>query len=178
MTSKIVFFMMGILVGLGFISILGPVCTAQAHLSIKDVSVELIKIRPPVGEMTIREYRICVILCNTGDTISPAISVQFQDPEGSGNLTMQPLSYSLESDEEKAFILESWPTILSGDVPLNISFRPTSPYISQDSTNSGYYIYILSIGNNKTTTSTPGFETVIVFIALFFFLLKKQIKKK
>jgi len=178
MNSKMVFFMMGILVNLGFIIIFSPVCTAQAHLSIKDVSVELIKIRPPVVDRTIREYRIRVILCNTGDTTSPAVSVRFQDPEGSGNLTLEPLSYSLQPNEEKTFVLENWPTILSGDVPLNISFSPISPYVSRDFTNSGYYIYLLSIGNNKTTTATPGFETVIVFIALFAFLLKKQIKKK
>ncbi|KYK21108.1 hypothetical protein AYK25_03785 [Thermoplasmatales archaeon SM1-50] len=178
MKSNIRLLIIELLGSICFILLLNPVCVAQSNVSIKDVSVELIKIRPPVGETIIREYRIRVLLCNTGDTISSAISVKFQEPEGSGNLTMQPLSYSLQPNEEKTFVFENWPTILSGDVPLNISFGPASHYVNQDSTNSGFYVYTLTIANGKTTTSTPGFEIIILLMALFALMFKKQIKKK
>ena len=176
MKSKVVLFVMMLCVCLSFFIILSPLCSAQADISIKDVSVELLRTRPPVGQRIIREYKISVVLCNTGDTNSTSISVKFLEPEPgiTGNLTMQPASYSLQPDEEKTFVFENWPTMLTGDVLLNISYRPSSAFVLPNSTNSGYYIYRLSIGNGNTNTSTPGFEALIVLVALFVFLLKRR----
>lgn len=159
--------------------ILGPVCQAQqAHVTIQNVSVELVKTRPPVGGVTIREYTISAVLSNIGDSKSVNITVKFRDPEPgiSGNLTLQPESYSLQPNEEKTFIFENWPTTLSGTIILNISFDPSSPNVVHTDDNSGHYLYTLQIGDSQTTTSTPGFEVLIVLVALLVILLKKRIK--
>ena len=127
MKSKRTLFLVMLFVSLSFIMLLGPVCTAQhATVSIKNVNVQLIETRPPVGGTTIHEYKISVILLNSGDTQSVNITVKFKEPQPGmgGNLTMQPASYSLMPNETKTFVFENWPTPLSGDIPINISFGP------------------------------------------------------
>jgi hypothetical protein len=160
---------------------LSPLCTAaqQANVSIKDVTVQLTQTRPPVGTTTIREYKITAILHNTGDTESVNITVKLKDPQPGLNasLIFQPNSYSLKPNEEKTFVFENWPTSLSGDIPLNISFRPSSPNVLETQYNSDSYIYTLHIGNATKKTSTPGFEVLIVLIAILALLFTKQIRK-
>jgi len=159
---------------------LSPFCSAnQAGISIKDIAVQLVQTRPPIGTTIIREYRITAILYNTGDTNSVNITVKLKDPQPGLNATLifQPEGYSLKPNEEKTFVFENWPTSLSGDVPLNISFRPTSPNVLETSYNSNFSVYTLQIGDSKTTTSTPGFEVLVVLIAILAFLVTKQIKK-
>jgi len=159
---------------------LNPLCNAQqANVYIKDVTVQLTQTRPPIGTKTIREYRITAILYNTGDAKSVNITVKLKDPQPGLNATLifQPEDYALKPNEEKTFVFENWPTSLSGDIALNISFKPSSPNVLLTEDNSGSYIYSLHIGDDSTTTSTPGFEVLIVLIAILAFLFTKQIKK-
>lgn len=173
------YFLMLDTVCLLFIVLLCPLCIAQPNMIIKDVIVELLDIRPPVGEIVIREYRITAILHNTGDTKSVNITVKLQDPQsGAGTLTLQPQRYSFEPNEEKEFIFENWPTPLTGNVLLNISCGPWSSNITQTSENSDFYLYTLQIGDPDTTPSTPGFEILAVFISFLAFLLKNKVKKR
>jgi hypothetical protein len=175
MLFQILFF-----VNLIFVLFLNSVCNAQqTGIVIEDVSVQLVETRPPVGETIIREYKITALLRNTGDIESTNITVKLKEPQPGINasLAMQPESYPLKPNEEKTFVFENWPTSLSGDVLLNISFRPTSPNVLETSENSGFYVYTLHIGNSNTTTSTPGFEVLIVLLAILSLLLIKQIKK-
>jgi PGF-CTERM protein len=158
---------------------LSPFCSAnQADVSFKDVTVQLIQTRPPIGTTTIREYRITAILYNTGDTKSVNITVKLKDPQPGLNATLifQPEDYSFKPNEEKTFVFENWPTSLSGDIALNISFQPTSPNVLLTEYNSGSYIYTLHIRDDTKTTSTPGFEVLVVLIAILAFLFIKQIK--
>jgi PGF-CTERM protein len=182
MKSKRTLVLFMLFVSISFVMLLGPVCNAQhAVVSIKDVTVQLLKIRPPVGGTTIREYKISAIIQNTGNIPSDNITVKFREPQPgiSGNLTMQPGSYSLQPHEETTFVFENWPTTLTGDIPLNISFEPSSPNVLLTSDNSGFYLYTLHIENNTTPTtpSTPGFEVLIVLVALLALLGLKQKKK-
>jgi hypothetical protein len=182
MKSKRTLVLILLFVSVGFLMLLGPVGNAQhAVVSIKAVDVQLLKIRPPVGGTTIREYKISAIIQNSGDIPSVNITVKFKEPQPgiSGNLTMQPGSYSLQPNEETTFVFENWPTTLSGDILLNISFEPSSPTVLLTSDNSGFYLYTLHIENNTThtTPSTPGFEVLIVLVALLVLLLLKQTKK-
>ena len=89
---------------------LGPICDAQqAHITITNVSAELVKIRPSVGGITIREYKISAGLSNTSDSTSINITVKFIDSEHgiNANLTLQPESYPLHPNKEKTFIFEN-----------------------------------------------------------------------
>jgi hypothetical protein len=180
MKSKRTLFLILLIIGLSFIMLLGPVCTArQATVTIRNVNVQLIETRPPVGGTTIREYKIIAILYNSGDIQSVNISVKFKEPQSGigGNLTMQPASYSLMPNETKTFVFENWPTPLSGDIPINISFCPSSPTDIKTEDNSGYYVYTLSINGEKKTTSTPGFEIACILVAIMVLVMGRRIKK-
>jgi len=167
-------------VNLSFFLFFNPTCTAkEAHIVFKDVTVELTQTRPPIGTTTIREYRITAFLQNTGDTDSVNITVKLSDPQPGLNATLifKPETYSFAPNEEKTFVFENWPTSLSGDVPLNISFRPTAPNVLETQQNTGFYVYTLHIDNSNTKTSTPGFEVLIFFLATLILLLQKTRRK-
>jgi hypothetical protein len=68
------------------------------------------------------------------------------------------------------FNISEWPTPLTGDIPLNLSFSPSSPTVLSDDTNSGYYLYTLHIGGATQKPSTPGFEVVIILAAILVIL--------
>ncbi|MBE3140391.1 MAG: hypothetical protein IMZ53_07400 [Thermoplasmata archaeon] len=90
---------------------------------------------------------------------------------------MQPESYSLMPNETKTFVFGNWPTPLSGDIPINISFGPASHNILVTPENSGYYVYTLSINGDKKTTSTPGFEIACILVAIMVLVMGRRIKK-
>jgi len=182
MKSKRTLFLILLIIGLGFIMLLGPICTAQqASVSIKNVSVQLVETREPVGNRVIHVYNIIAVLHNSGDDKSDEITVYFYDPEYNKTTTspmkLTPLNASLNPDENKTFILQNWPTPLSGDIPINISFSPSSPTVIKTEDNSGYYVYTLSINGEKKTTSTPGFEIACILVAIVVLVMGRRIKK-
>lgn len=174
--------MLLLILGLACLSVttlLGPICGAQqAAVSITNVNVQLIDTRT-AGNREIHVYNISAVLHNSGDAKSDEISVIFYDPEFNSTTTppmkLLPLNATLMPGETKTFALSNWPTPLTGDVLINISFGPTSPTILPNSHNSGYYVYTLTIGQKKTT-STPGFETPFIFVAIALLLLGRKIK--
>ncbi len=179
MKMKVVLILVLLVMNLGFFLAVTPVSFGQqANVSIKDVSVQLTQTRPPIGAITIREYRITAILQNTGNTDSVNITVKLRDPEPGLNATLQfqPPNYSLKPNEEKTFVVENWPTSLSGDIALNITFQPSSPNVLLNAYNSGSYTYALHIGDMNTKPSTPGFEILVVLLAILGFLFIKKIK--
>jgi len=112
--------------------------------------------------------------------ISDNINVYFYDPEFNKTtppITLNPFNVSLDPNENVTFMLENWPTPLSGDIPINISFGPSSPNVIETTNNHGHYVYTLHIGNTENTTSTPGFEIVVIFCALLVFLIWRYRKK-
>ena len=177
MKLKAILIGMLLFVNLIFFLFVNPICIAkEAHIVFKDVTVQLTQTRPPVGTTTIREYRITAILQNTGDSDSVNITVKLSDPQPGLNATLifKPETYSFSPNEEKTFVFENWPTSLSGDVPLNISFQPTAPNVLETQQNTGFYVYTLHVGNSDTKTSTPGFEVMIVFLATLILLLRRK----
>jgi len=182
MKSKITLFLIMLFVSLSFIMLLGPVCAAQqASVYIKNVSVQLVETREPIGNRVIHVYNIIAVLHNSGDDKSDEITVYFYDPEFNKTTTpplkLSPLNASLNPDENKTFILGDWPTPLSGDIPINISFGPSSPNVIKTPENSGFYVYTLSINGDKKTTSTPGFEIACILVAILVLVLGRRIKK-
>jgi hypothetical protein len=182
MILKRTLFLVMLFVSFSFIMLLGSVCTAQhATVSIKNISVQLVETREPIGNRVIHVYNIIAVLHNSGDGKSDEITVYFYDPEFNKTTTpplkLTPLNASLNPDENKTFILQNWPTPLSGDIPINISFGPSSPNILVIPENSGYYVYTLSINGDKKTTSTPGFEIACIFVAIMVLVMGRRIKK-
>jgi hypothetical protein len=167
---------------LSFLIVLGPICTASnAELSITNVSVQLVETREPVGNRVIHVYDITAVLHNSGDMISDDVTVYFYDPEFNETtppLKLDPFNVSLDPNESITFTLEDWPTPLTGDVPIKISFRPDSPDIVSTEFNSGSYTYTLQIEGNGTSTSTPGFEVALCIGAILVFLIWRTRKTK
>lgn len=169
-----------LILGLMCLTFLSQICSAQqADVTITDVSVQLLKTRAPVGNTVIHEYKIIAVLHNSGDAQSVSITVKFKEPQPGlgGNYTLQPESYILNASETKTFVFENWPTPLAGDVPINVSFGPTSSNILPNSYNSGYSVYTLAIGSKKTT-STPGFEVAFLLLGIVVLLLSRKMKKQ
>ncbi len=184
MKSKKLFVHIVLFLSLNLVLLLGPICEAQqTAISIESATAQLIQTRPPVGNKIIYEYRITTILRNSGDRASPNIDVKFREPEPGTNssLIFQPRNCSLQPGEEKTFVFTNWPTTLTGDIPLNISFTPTSPDVLLSSivasNNSNYYIYTLHNGDTNPKTSTPGFEVLIVLLAVLSLVISKKLKK-
>ncbi|HUS99151.1 MAG TPA: hypothetical protein VMY59_02390 [Candidatus Thermoplasmatota archaeon] len=169
-------------ISVGFLILLGQVGHAQqAIVSIKNVNVELVETREPIGNRLIHVYDIIVVLHNSGDAKSDNINVYFYDPEFNATttppITLTPANVSLNPDEEKIFSLSNWPTPLSGNIPINISFDPASPKILLTDDNHGSYVYTLSINGDTKTISTPGFEIAFLLVAIMIFVLGRKIKK-
>lgn len=171
------------IIGFGYLSfliVLGPVSNAaSAKLTITNVSVQLVETRNLAGNRTIHVYDIIAVIHNSGDMISDKIDVYFRDPEFNITtpLRLDPYNVSVDPDENMTFILHDWPTPLIGDLPINISFSPSSPNVVETSNNHGYYLYTLHIGDNTTTTSTPGFEVVYSLGAIVALLMLKKRRK-
>jgi hypothetical protein len=161
---------------------MGSIGSAQhAGVQIKNVTVQLLETRPPVGNKVIHVYKIIAVLYNNDTVASDDITVNFYDPEFNSSTTppmkLSPLNATLDPKETKTFILAEWPTPLSGKIPINVSFGPSSPTVLPNEKNSGYYALTLTITSTKNTASTPGFEILIVFGAIAGFLLSRKIKK-
>jgi hypothetical protein len=181
MKSKRTLVLILLFVSVGFLTLIGPVGNAQqATVSIKNVSVELVETRAPIGNRVIHVYTITAILHNSGDAKSDEINVYFYDPEFNKTttppITLTPSNVSLNPDEDKIFTLSTWPTPLSGNIPINISFGPASPKILITDENHGYYVYTLSIDGDTKTTS-PGFEIAFILVAIMIIVLGRKIKK-
>jgi hypothetical protein len=170
------------LICISLLTILLPIGTAQQAELVIDVSVQLVETREPIGNRVVHVYNITAILHNSGDVKSDEITVYFYDP-GYNKTTIPPMKLtpsnaSLAPGESMTFVLLDWPTTLSGNIPINISFRPTSTSVLlKEGENFGYYVYMLSINNAKKTTSTPGFEIACVLIAILVLVTGRRIKK-
>jgi len=152
--------------------------SASTGLQIKNVSTQLKETRPPVGNKEIHVYDIVVLVYNDDENASDTISVFFRDPEPGLNSSMQlvPLNATLGPKESKTFTFSDWPTTLSGTILINFSFSPSSHVTIPTVKNTGYYLYSFTIPTTKNTTSTPGFELLIVIGALAVLLLLRKTK--
>jgi hypothetical protein len=147
-----------------------------AGLEIQSVTAQLLKTRPPVGTTVVHEYQIIAVLYNNDTVTSENITVKFLDPEFNTTMKLTPLNWTLGPKGIKAFTFADWPTPLSGQIILNVSFAPSSLKVVATPKNSGYYHYTLNIPSTQKKTSTPGFEIVLVLgaIALLFLLRRKK----
>ena len=152
----------------------------QPGVQIKNVSMPLKETRPPVGNKEIHVYDLIVVLYNNDTVMSDNITVVFHDPEFNATtmppMKLSPMNATIGPKESKMFSLSDWPTTLSGKILVNISFGPNSPNAIPNVKNSGYYLYTLTIPTSKKTTSTPGFELLLILgsIAMFIFVRKMR----
>jgi hypothetical protein len=179
MNKKNLFLPMLVLICLSVSLLESTICSAQeTGVTITSVNALLVK-NSTVGTRQFHYYNIYVVLHNSGNTASEDITVKFHDPEYNqslGMIILRPEVASLLPGETKTYNITAWPTSLTGNVPINISFSPSSLNIPPNKTNSGYYLYTLHIGTTNTKKSTPGFELAFVFIAIMLFALQRKIK--
>jgi len=176
MRSKIVLlFILGILF-CGTLYILTEVCGAKrAVISIADFQYELVS-RKVIGNIETRTFKFSVVLHNSGDKLSDNITVRFEEIELGGFIELGS-NFSLKPNESKTLVYEKWPTALTGDLLINISFGPMSPDIQPNSYNSGCRTFILATTDGNDTPSTPGFEITVFLFSIVLILFSKKKKK-
>ena len=152
--------------------------SASGGLQIKNVSMQLTETRPPIGNKEIHVYDLVVLVSNNDQNISDTFSVYFRDPEPGLNSTMQlvPRNATLGPGESQTFTFSDWPTTLRGTFIINFSFKPSSRFTPATEKNTGYYLYSFTVPSTKTTTSTPGFELLIVLGAFAVLLVFRKRK--
>lgn len=130
---------------------------------------DIIKNNETIGKI----YEINVTLVNSGFSGSDELTVNLTDEEHfslSKKIILNP--------GETKVVSFTWSTLLIKNQQIIISFYPSNPDIDWNQYNSGSKAFTLYITDEKDikATSTPGFEIVLVIIAVFIiiFLLEKR----
>ena len=120
-----------------------------------------------------RTYIIDVTFYNSGDARSEELVVNLTDEEG----------FSLENiiflnPGETKIISFTWSTIINRDQRVTVNFFPLNLDVDRTQYNSGSKVFTIKIGDgsNLPATSTPGFELIVMIIAIivFMFFQKKK----
>ncbi len=134
------------------------------YVLIKDI----IKNNEIIGKI----YEINITFINNGFNSSEELIVNFTDEEHfslSKKIILNP--------SETKVVSFTWSTLLIKNQQIIVSFYPSNLDIDWNQYNSGSKAFTLYIKDDKdNTTNTPGFEIILLIIAvlIFIFLLKKR----
>lgn len=120
-----------------------------------------------------RTYIVSVTIHNAGNLRSKELVVNLSDEEG-----FSLSNYTYLDPGETKIISFTWSTTINRDQLATINFFPSDIDAEWNQYNSGSKTFTIKIGNEDglSATSTPGFEFLLVIIAviLIAFLLKKK----
>jgi hypothetical protein len=162
--------------------LLATICSAQeVSISIVDFTSELVG-QTQAGNRQARTYKFILVLRNDGTAVSDDMIARFSDPElnttlsfftsPTGNIT----NFTIKPGESKALYSNTWPTMIQEGFSINVTYEPSNLQTTHSSANSGYKVYDFE-GVSKPKTSTPGFEIVIVLLAIVVLLFLRKIRK-
>lgn len=145
----------------------------QQYVTITDFRYQLSK-TDQIGNLEARYFTFWVTFSNTGDAPSNNITAYLEDPDPTMGL-LEIGRFALASTENITITYQNWPTTLTGDLPINISYDPTKPEVESTQYNSGKKSYKISSGN-KNSSDTPGFEIGLLLLAIgiIFFIQRKR----
>jgi hypothetical protein len=124
------------------------------------------------GRIIGMSYQINIIFTNTGYQKSGEIEVNLTDQEG---FVLIQRTY-LNAGETKTIIF-NWSTINIKNQKLIVNYYPSNLDIPLDNFNSGQKIFTIKIADGSMpSTSTPGFEIILLITATLFvsYLLKRN----
>jgi len=118
-----------------------------------------------------RTFLVDVTIHNAGDLRSEELVVNFTDEEG-----FSLADYIYLDPGETKIISFTWSTMLNRDQEITINYFPADIDATWNKYNSGSKTVMIKIEDGLPATSTPGFEFLLVIIAviLIAFLLKKK----
>ena len=159
------------------------VSTIQAEESIYRISLidktysiwKIEEERPP----TVVYLNISVTLYNAGPNISDDITVGIWDTADNlpiiirRNATIPPGQSHVFRFEEDSFFV-----IGKGQHTINISYYPTNETFLKTSANSGISTLVVQAGSESPTTSTPGFDMLLLMGAVIIIMSIVQYKKR
>jgi hypothetical protein len=143
---------------------------AEISIDTDHTSYELVSTEK-IGQQTIAYYKISITLQNTGDVRSNDITLNVVDDGGFPFLE----NYTFNPGESKTFIMNNWPLEGLGAHNLTINFFPTNES-RMNPHNHGTMTYVVSGNSPSDGSSTPGFELIVVLVAvlLAIFLYRKK----
>lgn len=168
MKSKVLQFMSIIILLVGFSSIiLFEGCDAEDEnygISIVNKSYEVVKTEK-LGIQTIVYFKISIILHNSGSSTSEDITVSIWD-ENDGLKTLR--NGTISSGKSLPFVFgenDDWMVVGLGEHNVNIAFSPTNES-RKTQYNSGSATLVISTYDIINDNSSPGFEIILVVIAI------------
>jgi hypothetical protein len=141
-------------------------CKAEENpyiLSIEgDPTYQLTKTFEKNGKILGKSFKIDIILCNAGNSKSDEIEINLTDQEG---ILLSQRTF-LEAGETKT-ITFNWSTINIINQNLRVSYYPSDLDTIWNKFNSGHKTFkIKVVDDSMTGTSTPGFEIILMLIAI------------
>jgi hypothetical protein len=121
-------------------------------------------------------YEISIYIENYGDRPSEEMVVNLTDSEG---FTLKKITYFEPGEEQIVEFL--WSTINSRDQTIHVSYMPADLDATHTEYNKADTSFKISINNEDSlpAATTPGFEFIIVIMALIgFVFIRKKIKIK
>ncbi|KYK21537.1 hypothetical protein AYK24_08990 [Thermoplasmatales archaeon SG8-52-4] len=145
----------------------------QAEISIKGTPTYKLISQNTSGNRIVSRYKIYITFENSGNVSSDQIKVNLTDPDG----FILDKTFKIEPAETKLITFD-WSTIFTDDQELKINYRPTDFDTIKTKDNSGKTTLTIKVVNNNDDGSTPGFEMVVISIALLFSILIIRYRNK
>jgi hypothetical protein len=146
----------------------------QAEISIKGAPTYELISQNTSGNRVVSRYKIYITFENSGNLTSDQIKVNLTDPDG----FVLDKTFKIEPAEIKVITFD-WSTIFTDNQELKINYGPADFDIIKNKFNSGKVTLIINVVENNGDGSAPGFEIVMIIIALLFsiFIVKFRNKK-
>lgn len=140
-------------------------------ISIIEKDYDIFRIREINGRKFVH-FNISINLYNSGNIESDDITVKIEDEDGGyvRNDTLTP-------NESKIFIFDDHPLLGMTEHRINISFYPTNKNIVLTDYNHGEDVLILLPEDKDENSFTPGFEVILLIIAIVIYAFSTRFKK-
>ena len=147
-----------------FFGILTDNCSAEddhAEISIIGKTYDLLE-TVGSGAQTAYRYKITITLYNSGDIISEDTTVRITDEYGIPTM----YNDTILPQTSIPFVFDDWWVVGLGEQTVNIRYYPTNESINPTSYNSGVDTIVLNPDGEGDGESTPGFEIILLIIAI------------
>ncbi len=173
------YFIMIIVLLLNFIFLNTFITTCFASDLDQSISIDTTKTKynflkkEQIGNQIIMYYDIFITLKNSGNSISDDITLDVIDDGGYPFIQ----NHTFSSGEEKTFIMDDWIFEGEGTHNLTISFYPTNQSLTNSNNSGSMMLYIYENNQQQNNSSTPGFEALLIFVAIIFLAIPTKFKK-
>ena len=141
------------------------------EISIIEKDYDIFRIREINGRKVVY-FNISVTLYNSGNIESDDITVKIEDEDG-----WYVRNDTLLAHESKTFIFDDHPLLGMTEHRINISFYPTNKNVALTDYNHGEDVLILLPEDKDENSFTPGFEAILLVMAVAIYVFLTRYKK-